>query len=97
MARNTTRIQNLTLITADNVGDDDIIPLGPASGDRAKGVKVSELEKKFDGEGSPEIVQRFSAAGTINPETTLAISTGNNALEMPSESVVTLNFFFVVE
>jgi len=60
MGRSTTRIQNLTLITADNIGGDDIIPIGPSSGDRAKGTKVSELEKRFESDGLASVITETS-------------------------------------
>jgi len=41
MSRNTTRIQRLTRVTT--LADDAIIPIGPASGDRAKGISFDDF------------------------------------------------------
>ena len=45
MSRSTTRIQNLTLVT--ELADNDVLPIGPASGDRAKGITNENFQKQF--------------------------------------------------
>lgn len=45
MSRSNTRIQKLTRVTA--LKDGDIIPIGPASGDRAKGITNKDFQSQF--------------------------------------------------
>ena len=84
MSRSNTRIQNLTRVTT--LEALDIIPIGPASGDVAKGITKSDMEAQFEGDGAATVVQRFSATGTIIATTELAISTGTHTLIMPDAS-----------
>jgi len=45
MSRSTTRIQKLTRVNT--IDDDDIIPIGPSDGDRAKGITFENLRQEI--------------------------------------------------
>lgn len=45
MSRNTTRTQNLTRVST--LVDDDVVVIGPASGDRAKGITNKDFQSQF--------------------------------------------------
>ena len=45
MSRTNTRIQNFTRVTA--LADNDVIVIGPASGDRAKGITNEDFQNQF--------------------------------------------------
>ena len=62
MSRSNTRIQNLTKVTT--LADNDVIPIGPASGDRAKGITKENLEKQFEGDGLASIITETSISYT---------------------------------
>ncbi len=55
MARDTTRIQNLTRVSA--LADGDVIPMGPASGDVAKGITFSNLQDQIETNDKDTIVE----------------------------------------
>jgi hypothetical protein len=83
MGRNTTRTQNLTRIGADDLSGSDVIVIGPASGDRAKGITVDDFTDRFNGGYN---VERFTSAGTIDSATDLALSEGTFTLNMPTSA-----------
>jgi len=55
MARDNTRIQNLTRVSA--LDDGDVIPTGPASGDVAKGITFFNLKSLLDVTGTENTVE----------------------------------------
>lgn len=63
MSRNTTRIQSFTRVS--ELADKDVLIVGPASGDRAKGITKEDLEAQFQGD-SPGAVNPTSKLMPIN-------------------------------
>ena len=57
MSRSTTRIQNLT--KAQSLSDNDVIPFGPESGDRAKGIIYENLKAQLESDLAGQIGWEF--------------------------------------
>ena len=62
MSRSVTRIQNFTRVT--ELADEDVLIVGPASGDRAKGITKENFEKQLEGDGAPLIITETSISYT---------------------------------
>ena len=60
MSRSNTRIQNLTRVTT--LEALDIIPIGPASGDVAKGITKSDMEAQFE----LDVAKSYGALSNVN-------------------------------
>jgi len=80
MPRSTTRIQNLTLVTT--LADGDVIPTGPASGDRAKGITFANLQSQIEVQDSEELVE-ITADTTLTDTVTNVVGFANAAVVLP--------------
>lgn len=94
MSRNTTRIQNLTLVTT--LADGDIIPTGPVSGDVAKGIKFSDLKTLVEASDPETIVFINSLPYTMTGLEDIVVFTvgpGNLNLISKDDAVKSVTFY----
>lgn len=101
MARSTTRIPNLTKVTT--LQDNDVIPVGPSDGDRAKGITSSDYTTQILAALSliqSEIIINGSSFSTQNPagldmplqiEFGAAVNGPTDPAQMDANGLVTIN------
>lgn len=93
MGRSTTRIQNLTKVTS--VADDDVIPIGPASGDRAKGVVFSTFLTQLGGSTNiVEVTGNYAVTVTDDYVAVTGDPTSLTTLPLLADKAVTIKAIF---
>lgn len=84
MGRSTTRIQNLTKVTTLNTGD--VFPLGPNSGDRAKGITFKDLLAIITGAFIDPVIVENSGDYIVTINDDLVANTGPSIITVPLSS-----------
>jgi len=93
MSRSVTRIQNFTRVT--ELAADDVLVVGPASGDRAKGITKENLEKQFEGDGANQVITEVSANYTALITDDWVVVFGGTEFELPDFSSASKQIGFV--
>lgn len=85
MGRSTTRIQNLTKVTT--LEDNDVFPIGPTSGDRAKGITFSDLDGIITSGFVNPVIVEVSGDYTITTDDDFVSVVGPAAVTLPLAAV----------
>lgn len=93
MARSNTRIQNLTRVS--ELADGDIIPIGPASGDRAKGITNEDFQGQFTKLLDPiSVNNNFTLTDDESGKFIIFNEAGTATLDIPDGLIIGVNTAF---
>lgn len=85
MGRNTTRTQNLTKVRT--LADADVFVIGPASGDRAKGIESSVVQSIFESAIDQHNIIEITGDYTVGITDDVVVDTGPGTVTLPSASL----------